>query len=57
MAVVYATFGEDDGDEVDAGGAEKWEGCGFCEELWNCQYGLLFARVWDSNETYPDIYV
>jgi hypothetical protein len=33
LAVVYAALGEDDGDEVDAGGAEEGQGCGFGEEL------------------------
>lgn len=32
-AVVHAAFGEDDGDEVDAGRAEEWEGGGLRKEL------------------------
>jgi hypothetical protein len=33
FTIVDAAFGEDNRDEVDAGGAEEREGGGFCEEL------------------------
>lgn len=33
FAVAHTALGEDDGYEVDAGGAEEGEGGGFCEEL------------------------
>lgn len=36
LAVVHAALREDDGDEVDAGGAEEGKGGGFCEELREC---------------------
>jgi len=39
FAIVDAAFGEDDGYEVDAGGAEEGKGCGFCEELVRVSWG------------------
>jgi hypothetical protein len=37
FAVVDAAFGEDNGDKVDAGGSQEWEGRRLGKELRNCQ--------------------
>jgi hypothetical protein len=42
FAVVDAAFGEDDGDEVDAGGSKEREGRRLGEELLSCQLLEVF---------------
>lgn len=53
FAVVYTTFREDDGYEVDAGRAEEGKGRGFCQELW---LSVSVWKIWHGNvDAYPNI--